>query len=185
MNDEYLWNKTGDDAEIERMETMLSTFRFDADSLRPLPLKQASKPENRGGWTLWLRIAFAGAAVASLVFAGWLSMPKTVTTARVVESESPVPFVGEPAVPPIETPPPSKIAPPPPLKIGQPFRRPVPTRKAATPAAWQSARRNTVLTTEEKYAYNQLMLALSITTAKLRIVSDTVNGNDEGGKDNR
>ena len=35
------------------------------------------------------------------------------------------------------------------------------------------------LTEEEKYAYGQLMLALSITGSKLKIVKDTINGVEE------
>jgi len=35
------------------------------------------------------------------------------------------------------------------------------------------------LTKEEKYAYDQLMLALSITSSKLRLVSDKVSGGEE------
>ena len=36
------------------------------------------------------------------------------------------------------------------------------------------------LTSEEKYAYGQLMLALSITSSKLKLVKDTINRIEEG-----
>ena len=57
---------------------------------------------------------------------------------------------------------------------------PVNLRQNKKPARKLETKSNEIaLTKEEKYAYDQLMLALSITSSKLKIVKDKANGIEE------
>ncbi|HKC64740.1 MAG TPA: hypothetical protein VKB86_13950 [Pyrinomonadaceae bacterium] len=76
MNENYLWDKTGErDPEIERLEDALASLRYKRPS-RPLPLPIASRPQFR--LNIWLA---AAAAIALLILAGglWLALHRSVS----------------------------------------------------------------------------------------------------------
>jgi hypothetical protein len=62
MKEDYLWNKTGSDAEIEKLENALKAFRFEAQEPPALPTKVTSSDEKRPFSFFKLGFAFAFAA---------------------------------------------------------------------------------------------------------------------------
>ena len=188
MNQDYLWDKTGDDAEIKGLEEALSVFRYQetaAPMMRvaePIPLV---RPERR--WRFSFGFAFAGSAVLAVILIGiWLqfsSVQQPPAPAVAITSEpQPAPQnvdlqrsgnTSEITVNNVDntefTAVPTKTV----------FRRRVkaPGHMVSTKV---SSRKNRPVkfTNEEKYAYGQLMLALSITGSKLKMVRDTINGED-------
>jgi len=192
MKEEYLWDKTGEDAEIERLEKALRAFRFQETAPPELPQKvftvekEASRRFFRFGLTfagfaaavlilsvVWFRAANNTAAIIEPV-AEKTGAPanagKIADTANIQKPESA-------AVEKSENPP---VAPKPEIvRIRQnsaPKTRP---QKAVRRNITEKQMPDETLTAEEKYAYDQLMLALSITGSKLRIVKDKINGIEE------
>ena len=181
MNDEYLWQKTGEDPEIERLEKALAVFRYrDAVPAAAVTIV-ADKPAAERAWRWRLSFGFAFASFAAIVILTmvWLetSPEGDANIGDVVFVQSPTDAqVFAPIVEPGPTP--AQAAP-----GGHPrntrgkinrtraaaYRRPI--KKHAAPKDSIAA-----LTKEERHAYEQLMLALSITGSKLKIVQDTING---------
>ncbi len=200
MKEDYLWDKTGTDTEIERLENALLTFRFQQTEPLALPAKivpfEAKSP--RG----FFRLSFAFASFAALLIVGfgiWFqfsgrnsdvakSSPQTISaltvenSAKGILSEKPENLI----VAKVETPKQSaeqKI-----VKIkkisAQTIRqnnltaRNIETDKQHDSTALNIAAKKptTKFTKQEIYAYDQLMLALSITSSKLKLVQDKVDG---------
>jgi len=183
MKDEYLWNKTGEDAEIMALENVLQAFRYQETAPPELPAKILTlEPQ---GWRRFFQLRFAVAAVASVVavfFVFWFTLKTT--------SLPPVENVAEIKTPAMEIKiqdefieSPSELTP---TKIAQmPKPNVVKTRQIVSPKIRpmktdlrrvKSKDPVETLTAEEKYAYNQLMLALSITGSQLKIVKDKIDG---------
>ena len=190
MSEEYLWDKTGSDPEIERLETVLRNLSYKENDPPPLPAKVFTLPETRPSWFAGLRMAFATAFVAvlclglgALVFVQKRTAPdKILTVAQPQDSEStPVAIRdSEPKPEPVVTVPPVS------RKDLVPVRQNVvPPKRVAVKTVHKTVRKEAEVkfTNEELYAYNQLMLALSITSSKLKIVNDKVNGSDGQGAD--
>jgi hypothetical protein len=190
-NDDYLWAKIGSDPEIERLENALSVFRG-RDRAEPAANVTPFRPRARKS-----QLAFAYAAAACLLLAALVGsvllrdpgaddailagVPKAEETQVVVPTFDRV-------VPPKEelsasTTRVAKNA------IEQTIvaartNASVAVRQKATPKA-SAATRKQSLTKEEKYAYGQLMLALSITSSNLRLVADKIDIQDasaDGGR---
>lgn len=183
MNEEYLWNKTGGDAEIEGLENALKVFSYKQNATPELPAKTfviTEKPGRRV-FRLGFALAFAAAFVV-VVSVAWFMVPNR--KAGVVRDSAKV-IAPQPAVIPAVDAPPAPNA-----ELSMQNNIPTivkarhlarPTAKRTTTVAIQKKDINPAinLTAEEKYAYGQLMLALSITESKLRIVKDTITGNEE------
>lgn len=186
MKDEYLWNKTGANAEIEALENALQAFSYRENAPPELPAKvfTVEKAAPRGFFRL--RFAFAAfASVAAVLFVVWLqfqnaNLPPRESVAEIsepkIENKVADEFIErKPEIKPAQTV--QKIQPAV-VKTQQrsaPKMRPVKTvlrhAKISQPVE--------TLTAEEKYAYDQLMLALSITGSKLRIVKDKIDRMEE------
>jgi hypothetical protein len=176
MNDEYLWNKTGTDADIERLEKALQAFRFEPSEPPALPAKVMPLPERRSFsfFKLGFALAFAAALIV-VVSIVWRWTPANHSDRRNEfaktngsQSNSPAPSPvasGTPIMDP-SMPKPAVIR----------FKQPSTT---ATRAVRFTAKKSDKLTPEEKHAYDQLMLALAITSNELKIVKDKINGRDE------
>ena len=87
MNDDYLWDRTGEpDPEVEHLEQVLGKYRYQAKPLSPT--LQSRMSERRGGW-----IRFAAVAAAVLIaVAGFLiykAQNKSVTTQDQVTTTTP------------------------------------------------------------------------------------------------
>lgn len=183
MNEEYLWNKTGGDAEIEGLENTLKAFSYQRTAPPELPAKVltlAEKPR-RNFFRLGFALAFAAVAVV-ILSVGWFLIPNRNIA---VGSDSVNVIEPQPAiVRQADVPPTSKVE----LSAQNYTPAIIKARHTVRLAAKQT---NMVaikpkdkdqlvnLTVEEKYAYGQLILALSITESKLKIVRDTIAGNEE------
>lgn len=190
MKEDYLWNKTGDDPEIAGLEEALAVFRYEPG---PAPALSRATPDaaspGPAPWAGWFRFAFAASAASVIAASVWLwaAQEREVLTAKnepapEVEELEKIPdtAVNAPgtAEPGTADPVPEISAKPRPERIVARRRAPAGnSRNAARPAS-------AALTKEEKYAYDRLMLALSITGSKLKIVRDTIDGRQNESEDN-
>jgi len=174
MNNEYLWEKTGEDPEIAKLENALAAFRYREDA----PPARAVAVVERNSFRSRLAIAFAAPAFAAVAIAAglWLSY----------DDETEIIFIHQP--PAQETfEKPSEIRTPVVQPVTQP-KQPINRRShgaqfASTRTPQRSQEKvhsrkpaTVALTQEERYAYHQLMLALSISSSKLKVVQDAING---------
>jgi hypothetical protein len=176
--DEYLWNKTGSDPEIERIEVALESLACRSTAPPELPAKQlVFAPRQRPFFRLGF--SFAATLLALMAFgSGWFLLRndrpaaqqaavKTLPEMTVIptRTETDVPAVAE--SPKVSAPSKSK-------------RRVAAARSVRSIAVRPSTVRpqTLVLTKEEADAYRQLMTALSITSANLKIVKDKIGGTE-------
>jgi hypothetical protein len=196
MKKDYLWDKTGAaDPEIERLENALAVFRY--QETEPPALRAKIIPFERKTPRGFFRLAFAFASCAAAVaicLGVWLQFSNDKIEVAKDSTET--------IAPPIDEKDAKKIAGPisvkkPSISIDEKIetpkqfneRRIVKVRKAVQPIERQNKTiaRNVSgvkepevkLTKEEKYAYDQLMLALSITSSKFKMVKDKVAGVEE------
>lgn len=217
MNEDYLWNKTGENAEIEKLENALQAFRYQETAPPALPAKiiPFERKTSRG----FFRLAFAFTAFATVLvicLGVWLQFSDNKTevaansseiiapkfeenSAKMIPAEKPIDSIGEIA----ETP--KQITKQKVVKIEPPkqsierkiikVKQNIPSVKNQTNLSAQNHKieklndlvaQNTEvkkspvkLTKEEKYAYDQLMLALSITSSKLKLVTDKIENVEE------
>lgn len=183
MNEDYLWNKTGSDPEIEGLENALKPLRFAGTVPPRLPAKVAIRKEEsrRGFFGLWLAPAFAAVAIA--IFATFAYWPTTrsgqIATGPAETTLAPTRSTATQP----ESPPAPAVAPRVQETVPTVTLYRVPKRQTPRPATLVAIKSDhkvphVELTDEEKYAYSQLMLALSITSSKLKIVKDTLDGPD-------
>jgi hypothetical protein len=186
MNDDYLWDKSGDDAEIKRLEETLAVFRYQ-ETAAPA-VEQATESNNgRFRWRFSFALAFAASVAIAITGGTWLwqsdnllmqdgnliaagskTEPQNATKAEISTP---------PTTPEISTAPATQV------NVTQSQKRePVRVVHRASPRKTKKlnyfAKRTdkVELTREEKNAYDQVLLALSITSSKLKIVQDKVNG---------
>jgi len=184
MNDEYLWNKTGSDAEIEGLENALKAFRYREAAAPRIPVRPASIKENRSRNFWRFSFAFAFAAAAVVVLSGaWVILPAIDSSIsdRAV-NEVPLQKLPLADIPIIYTATAIKNSQPKVIRESVKIRQPDQTKIRPVLAVAKSLPNepsHLQLTAEEKYAYDQLMLALSITSSKLKIVKDTVSQIDK------
>ena len=185
MKEDYLWDKTGEDAEIQGLENALKAFRFQEHAPPALPQKVLTIAPPKPRRFFRLRFAFAAfAAVLAIISLVWLQSGRIPADQSVAGGNAPKraekvaneSFIPPPAAPagsnPEATPPAVKPevvrvarTSAPPVRRNKAFVR---NKRAKEPAE--------TLTAEERYAYDQLMLALSITGSKLKLVKDAVDG---------
>jgi hypothetical protein len=187
MNDEYLWDKTGGNKEIERLEEVLAVFRY-RETDKPTSVAIKSGDERAPRWRISLAFAFASCVVVTLLVLSWLPLAEDGPVAKsdvvfVQPSEMPEP------VPVIQNLPPTQNS-------GSQHRAPDTRKRTISRTIAASHRRLrskdssprdnvAALTAEERFAYQQLMLALSITGSKLKIVQDTIDGTEDSNDDSK
>lgn len=191
MKEDYLWDKTGNDPEVEKLENLLLHFRHGGAN-PPVVVSAAISPvaETPKRKLFRLSFAFASFAVLTLISLGlWLQFndqnPETeaLFSGTSATDEKAIPDDG-----PTTADSAGNISKPEPIEAPQfasanerearkrSYAR-IPKRNSR-----QAVRQNpepAVLTDEEKYAYNQLMLALSITSSKLKYVKDAIESVDK------
>ncbi|MGI9034662.1 MAG: hypothetical protein ACR2GD_01360 [Pyrinomonadaceae bacterium] len=204
MNENYLWDKTGNDFEIEKLENALQAFRYAETAAPSLPAKTASTTRKTA--RVFFRLGFAFAACLSLIIIG-LSLWNRISDNNLNFKNESAKVFAPPADAPvfrqsfIEIPADTKV------EKSANFKKasfssakkietarhlskqkilkeqkfiPAFNLKNETTARNSAPVGSTVkLTNEEKYAYSQLMLALSITSAKLKIVKDKVDNSEK------
>jgi hypothetical protein len=190
----YLWDKTGENREIERLENALQAFRYTESEPPALPAKitafEAKKPFR------FFRLSFALAACALFAFVSlgvWLKFsndkteiakdsvketaPQTrETISNASELKKPESFTVKTVATKKQTAAQNIVQT---RKIIQTNSRP---NKAITQTI-AVAKPKIKLTKEEKYAYQQLMLALSITSSELKFVKDKAASVEEKEND--
>jgi hypothetical protein len=193
MKEDYLWDKTGQDPEIEQLEIALQTFRYQETvppDLPALPAKVLRLAEKTPRRTFRLAFAFAACAAIFVVALGvWfqISTNKIEITKDSAETSAPqldtkISDVNPPEkqedfiVESVKTPKPF---------VKQYIIKPRTAVQAKVRQNNLTARNAPIkkpavkLTTEEKYAYDQLMLALAITGSKLKLVTDKIEKTEE------
>lgn len=192
MKEDYLWDKSGADAEIQALENALKAFRCKVTAPPALPPKVFVLEEShaRRIFNFRLIFAFASCAAAVLILLGisfrfanyQTTNSNDFSAANSTLSETkflPNPPAHETEFTKFkEAEPPQKIVTTKVVKI----RRSVPAKPLTDKISARNIKpKNSeiALTKEEKYAYEQLMLALSITSSKLKMVKDKANGIEE------
>jgi hypothetical protein len=197
MKQDYLWDKTGADPEIENLENALAVFRYKETAPPALPAKII--PFKKESPRMSFRFAYAIAACTAFLMIGlgvWFqfSTNETATQESIAQTIEPqisetipdAPIVENPApiVNNAETSPKTKMESAKRISALKPVRKnkiiPAVVRQPEKRAGNIEAKKSDVhLTKEEQYAYDQLMLALSITSSKLKLVKDKVEGFEE------
>ena len=211
MKEDYLWDKTGEDPEIEKLENALAVFRCrenaPAIAAKVLPFKRERAPRRV------FSIRFAAAAAACIAFAAiavgvllQTSANKTENRQELTTAVAPEDKIvslpeskPEKSVASIAATPDNTIT----EKVAKTIKAaarntnstgkfaPVSYQRLETQtknskaAAQKPETRNIRLTKEEQYAYSQLLLALSITSSQLKLVQDKIDGiekQDAGAK---
>ncbi|HEX8637909.1 MAG TPA: hypothetical protein VF692_07605 [Pyrinomonadaceae bacterium] len=217
MKQDYLWDKSGADPEIEELENALSAFRYQETAPPALPAKVLAFPERAVEKTVRrlfsFRFALAACAAVVLITFGVLfqfSGGKTVTETDLAQTssineesnkeiieesinEAQINSIAESenfTLANVETSPQIEVS----KQIIKQFEKTlamnkpngVKIRRSVSNQNKTNARNAEIknptpatLTAEEKQAYEQLMLALSITSSKLKIVKDKVDGVEE------
>ena len=193
MREDYLWDKSGEDAEIRRLENALQAFRCRESAPPVIPAKimvAAEKPARKFfTFRFAFTFAFASSAAIVLILLGvWfrlasneIGVPSEIAQTNTTESRAPGSNINLPNAPDVL---PFKDVEVPPPPVAQrnvvKIRQTIPARQNKKPVRKPELKRQElILTEEEKYAYDQLMLALSITSSKLKIVKDKANGIEE------
>lgn len=188
MKDDYLWDKSGDDPEIKRLEDVLAVFQYKETAA---PALQTAKilafPERSKRREYSFAYAMAACVTIAIVMGIWSQISRGVETETDLARTTPqnnTESTNEQIVKNVDSLTIDEIqkADPPvgpaPVKIRAGV---TPVRHARTIVRKSGKANPTVtLTSEEKFAYGQLILALSITGSKLKIVQDKVNGVEEG-----
>jgi hypothetical protein len=193
--EDYLWDKTGEDPEIESLENALAVFRYKETAPPEMPAKVLPFTQKKEAPRSFFRFAYAAAACLAFVAVAlgvWFQISNNkIEVAAINPLETIAPqtenkpsdeiFAAETnesntSETNIETTKPNvarKI-----VKIKKPIYK---NRFVARNTKAKGADADK-LTKEEKYAYNQLMLALSITSSKLKLVSDKIENTEKGNK---
>jgi hypothetical protein len=197
MNEDYLWDKTGNDPEIEMLENALQAFRYKETAapalpVEVLPFKKEAPPRKK------FQFAFAIAACLAfgiLALGVWFQvlrndMPIDKQLAEVKPQENAIlpeiktvddfqPVSNE-ATSPVKKLEISKLSSEKKIiKIRKTLPPVTPRREVKAPNSKSTKPPAVRLTEEEQYAYNQLMTALSITSSKLKLVKEKVEGMDD------
>jgi hypothetical protein len=190
MNENYLWDKTGEDAEIEKLEDLMKGFRQSKISAPKLPQIEAPKLVKKSRKIFRYLIAIAACVAFAIISIGfWVnsSINKNDEVAnKIVPNEN----LSKPETPQqVDSDFDYKVADVPIRK--EKNSRPIPAKLVSLKRNEQKNEmvkvrlkidqnpREVKLTADEKFAYEQLKLALSITGTQLKIVKDKVEG-DEG-----
>lgn len=182
MKNDYLWDKTGDDTAIKGLENLLSGLKYQPTAPPVLPVAIELKPEKAPWWKFSLAFAVPACVLIVALAGFWMTRPtpqlqagnevKETPPANVIQQPAPrnstETRASEPEI--------AKSTPP---KMVTTLFTPEPRKKPKTYAVQAKYRKRQprieTLTSEERFAYNQLKLALSITGSKLKVVSDTIN----------
>ncbi|MGI8640229.1 MAG: hypothetical protein ACR2MG_09735 [Pyrinomonadaceae bacterium] len=190
MKEDYLWDKTGGNPEIEKLENALAVFRYQETTPPAPPAKVLPFKEKTPRKMFRLAWAFAACAAFVIVSAGvWFQFSsgkigvvkdsaETVAPQidKKISDETLIDKQDDLIVKKVET---TKQS------AGRKFIKirkvipPIARRNKLTAGNIEVKKPTVKLTKDEKYAYDQLMLALSITSSKLKLVKDKVQGVEE------
>ncbi|HEX4945973.1 MAG TPA: hypothetical protein VFZ34_04895 [Blastocatellia bacterium] len=170
MNDNYLWDKSGEpDEEIQQLESLLSEFRYDP---RPLVLPEVTPEVTRKAMIFsFVNLRYAALAAMVLLALGigiWLSLRPATNTPDVAETHAtPTPTV-EKQVAPVPTPAPQPPAP----QNAKQIQAPAPKAHFAKHTPKRTPRKS--LQEEGEMAKEKVLYALQITSEKLNLIAKKV-----------
>ena len=174
MMSEYLWDKTGEDGEIEGLETVLSGFRYQPMAPPALPVAISVATTKASWWKFSLAFAVPACLLLAMVIGFWLTrqgaeraVTQPIATQNQTPDTTPAVRAAEPEFVKEATP-----------QIVRTIFTPEPKHRSRNLVQTSLRKRQPkfdTLTSEELDAYNQVKLALSITSSKLKVVSDTIN----------
>jgi hypothetical protein len=169
MNDNYLWDRTGEaDAEVQRLEELLGTLRY-----QPQPLQIPSSIRT-GGKRNYVPLAIAAALALLLLAAGiWIRVRTAQSTVPVEAARNTgIEPVAPPTAPPITPEAVANIKPPStPNVVRQPQRIVV-----ATIHKPRVRREEPQLTAQEQEQKVQLLTALRLVSVKLNLAQRKSQG---------
>jgi len=191
MKEDYLWDQTGTiDPEIERLENALAVFRY--QETEPPALQAKIVPFERNTPRGFFRLAFGFAACTALAIISlgvWLQISSDKIEIVKDSTETTAPRIDEKVAGEISVMQPDDLIV---EKVEIPkqtaTRKIIKVRNVVQPITRRNnliarnveVKKPTVkLTKEEKYAYDQLMLALSVTSSTFKKVKDKVEGAEE------
>lgn len=219
MNKDYLWDKTGEDAEIERLETILQSLSYKETAAPLVPelltakvlpfeqnrSRQPARRTFRGAYAVAACLAFIAVALGvgfqvlrSETAANQDSATIIESQKTIVPTENGVSFAERETISANDAvkAPSSSIAQKPEILKAKTVEKPkqfampktaqtvknIQTtvfRKDAGRETARAAKPAVKLTAEERYAYDQLRLALSITGSKLKMVKNKAESVEE------
>ena len=190
MDNDYLWNKSGTDHEIEKLENALSMLRYKATDppAVKMNIRQPAEKLKVGFLNNFFRFAvpaIASLAIAVTIVVFW-RLPGEIDQAQIGNNSTPlvttisfeIPKQGEeifrPKLPSVLN---KKLS-----EVDFASKRTFNNRsltKVSIRIPQTKEKEQVKLTAEEKDAYEQLMLALSITGSRLKEVKEKVEGNHQ------
>ncbi len=179
MNNDYLWDKTGNDADIERLETLLSDLRYQPVAPPTLVQKQLVFEPRRTWFRRSLARILAGGVAGVLLVGVWFLISRRDISNETTPVSAKDTQVGAITQAPAKEGNVPRSDPEPVKTVYLPERKAARRVIAARAVAAKPPRRPERLTRQERYAYDQLMLALSITGSKFKAVSDTINRTED------
>ena len=184
MNHEYLWSKTGSDAEVENLETLLAEYRFDPNSVPELPGTNTIPAASTSKRRFVLGLSFAATAAALVLAAIWIIRAPITSVATRGQKQESIPETPQPRndgrIPyPVADREKDIVLMAEPAYLSRPKTHDVRSKARRTVQTARVEKAN--LTKEEKYAYDRLMFALSIAGSKLRVVQDTIDRKGDAG----
>lgn len=182
MKNDYLWDKTGTDPEIERLEGLLAEFRYSVDPAAasnviefPGRVRSDLKP-----WIFSIAACIAVAASALGLWSFYLTGGDAAAS-DVAQVQTETEEVVLPVIPLAEPETKTKVTAVNPRSptAARPQKASLRSRSGrAVQQRIKEAHAPSALTKEERFAYNQLMLALSITSSNLQTVRRSIDGNE-------
>jgi hypothetical protein len=182
MNVDYLINKDGSDLEIEQLEAMLSEFRID-----PLPpsISRIGHQDRQSIFSRF-RISFAlglASVCVVLLATGYVVVNISMSRGNLENStfsSVPAPVLRKNEVTEVPRIGYDPVAEPKPQERRRRHERKLAaSRSRLRPVRSETAGNRQKLTAEERYAYQQVKLALFIAGTKIKIVQNTIDGVDE------
>jgi hypothetical protein len=183
MNEDYLWDKKGGDVEIEKLENALKSLRYRKNAAPLIPARLTAQKQRSFSFLPLAAPAMACLFFLTLIF--WFADFNNSSSEIVVnEIHSQTVFQPnyESPILPTETTPDDKK----PRRIEERnwVKRRIGKIRKPRPATFQTLTAQKIrnsdsvneLTKEEKYAYDQLMTALAITSSQFKLVKDKIQG---------
>lgn len=187
MSDDYLFDRKGRDPAVEGLEDLLKSYRIDPITPKVSRARIIDLPGKRSSWfRLHYAVGFASVALVVVAAIASVRYIESSRTDYVANSPKESPAIDLPipngtlSVAIIDdgreliTKPPATSS----AEVSQPAKLSDRVRPRPLVAKGFAAK-GPKLTKQEKYAYDQLMVALWITGSKLKVVQDTIDRVDD------
>ena len=196
MSQDYLWDRSGSDPEIESLENALAVFRYQESAVPVVTPAIVATPRPLWPGIFSVRVAFGLATAAVLIFGVvWLGSQRmtpsqTDPSAAVRNRQNSMPETVQVQgqLPAVEQAKLVEVSAPRKTIIRAQFvrrQRTVPQKAQTAQNAKAAGTELAAFTQEERDAYQRLMLALAITGSKLKLVQDTIDRIEDTNTSNK